>query len=108
MATVVDFVLLAIVVGIHTLVAAVLTRFFRIRLDTQWGSAIYTLVLIPIVLTGGTLFFAGALGIGGGITVQSEVLVLAAMVGLPMALGVTIDVLYVTPPEEYELPEPTE
>lgn len=108
MATVVDFVLLGIVVGIHTLLAAVLTRFFRIRLDSQWGSAVYVLILIPIVLVAGTLFFAGVLNIGSGITLQSRVLVLSALVGLPMALGVTIDVLYMTPPEEYELPEPTE
>lgn len=108
MATVVDFALLGAVVGIHTLLAAVLTRFFRIRLETQWGSAIYALVLIPVVLVAGTLFFTGVLGIGGGITLQSRVLILAALVGLPMVLGVTIDVLYVTPPDEYELPEPTE
>ncbi len=105
MATVVDFVLLGIVVGIHTLLAAVLTRFFRIRLETQWGSAVYSVLLIPIVLVVGTLFFAGALGIGGGITLQSHVLVLAALVGLPMALGITIELLYMTPPEEYELPQ---
>lgn len=108
MATVVDFVLLGAVVGIHTLLAAVLTRFFRIRLETQWGSAIYALVLIPVVLVVGTLFFTGVLGIGGGITFQSRALILAVLVGLPMALGVTIDVLYMTPPEEYELPEPTD
>ena len=32
-------------------------------------------------------------------------LVLAALVGLPMALGMTIELLYMTPPEEYELPQ---
>jgi hypothetical protein len=108
MATVVDFVLLGAVIGIHTLLAAVLTRFFRIRLDTQWGAGLYSVVLIPVVLVVGTLFFTGALGIGGGITVQSRVLLLAALIGLPMALGITIDFLYMAPPEEYELPEPTE
>lgn len=108
MATVVDIVLVGIVVGIHTMLAAVLTRFFRIRLDTQWGSAIYSLVLIPIVLVVATLFFTGVLGIGGGFDIRSRVLVLAALIGLPMALGVTVDVLYMAPPEEYDLPEPSE
>jgi hypothetical protein len=28
------------------------------------------------------------------------------MVGLPLAVGVTVDVLYMRPPEEYDLPEP--
>lgn len=108
MATVVDVVLLGVVIGVHTLVAAVLTRFFRIRLETTWGTAAYALFFIPVVLLIGTLFFTGVLGIGGGFTIRSGALVVAGLVGLPMALGMTIDVLYVTPPEEYELPEPTE
>jgi hypothetical protein len=27
------------------------------------------------------------------------------MIGLPLALGFTLDVLYVPPPEEYDLPD---
>lgn len=108
MATVVDFVLLAAVIAVHTLLAAVLTRFFRIRLQTTWGTAVYALFLIPVVLLVGTLFFTGVLGIGGGFTVRSGAFLVAALVGLPMALGMTIDVLYMTPPEEYDLPEPSE
>jgi hypothetical protein len=27
------------------------------------------------------------------------------MIGLPLALGFTLDVLYIPPPEEYDLPD---
>lgn len=108
MVSVVDLVLLGIVLAIHTFLAAVMTRFFRIRLNTRWGTAIYTVLIIPVVLTITTLVFAGVLDIGSSLNLNSRALVLALLVGLPAALGVTIDVLYVTPPDEYELPEARE
>lgn len=108
MASVVDFALVVIVLAIHTVVAAVLTRFFRVHMNTRWGTVIYAAVTVPVVLTVTTLVFAGLLNVGGGINVGSRAMALALFVGLPAVLGATIDVLYMTPPEEYELPEPVE
>ncbi|MGM0590890.1 MAG: hypothetical protein ACQETI_04540 [Halobacteriota archaeon] len=103
MVSVVNLVLFVVVLGIHTLVAAVMTRFFRLRLETQWGWVVYSVTLIPVVLLVTTLVFTGVLGIG--IDLGNPAAAVAVMIGLPLALGVTIDVLYVPPPEEYELPE---
>ena len=108
MASVADFVLVAIVLALHTVIAAVITRFFRIRLQTKWGTVIYAAFTVPVVLTVTTLVFAGLLNVGSGITIGSRAMVLALFVGLPAVLGATIDVLYMTPPEEYDLPEPAE
>jgi hypothetical protein len=47
------------------------------------------------------------IGVGSGIVVGSSTIVLALLVGLALVLGVTIDYLYVQPPEEYELPDTT-
>ena len=103
MASVLNLALFGVVLGVHTFVAAVMTRFLRLRLDTQWGTALYAAVLVPLVLGVLTLVFTGVLGIGPDL--GSELAVLGVMVGMPFALGATIDVLYMEPPEEYELPQ---
>ncbi|MFC6824153.1 hypothetical protein [Halopelagius fulvigenes] len=104
MVSVVNLVLFGAVLVGHTLLAAVLTRFFRIRLKTQWGYVVYSLLLIPVVLIVSTLVFFGVLPIGAGLNLDVPVL-LGASVGMPLALGFAIDTLYVPPPEEYDLPE---
>ncbi len=101
---VLGLVLTIVVLGVHALVAAVMTRFFRIRLSTDWGTVVYTLLFVPVVLFLLTQLFTGILGIGPNL--GSPATVLAVMVGLPLAVGVTVDVLYMRPPEEYDLPEP--
>jgi hypothetical protein len=103
MVSVVNLVLFGVVLVVHTLIAAVMTRFFRIRLKTQWGYVVYSLVLIPIVLFVTTLVFSGILDIG--VNLGDPATALGVMIGMPMALGFAIDTLYVPPPEEYDLPE---
>lgn len=101
MASLIALTLAAVVLVIHTLIAAVLARFFRIRLNTQWGWVTYTLVVTPFVLTVTTL-------VAGAVIpplFDGPALLLATFVGLPLALGFTIDLLYVPAPEEYDLPE---
>ncbi|SFR51755.1 hypothetical protein [Halogeometricum limi] len=104
MVSVLNLALFGVVLVVHTLVAAVLTRFFRIRLKTQWGYVIYSLLLTPLVLVVTTLVFFGLLPIGAGLNFDGVTL-LAISVGMPLALGFTIDTVYVPPPEEYDLPE---
>ena len=48
----------------HTIFAAVMTRFFRLRLDTQTGWIGYSLGLLPIALFISTLVVTGGLGLG--------------------------------------------
>lgn len=92
----------AIVVG-HALLAAVLTRFFRLRLDTQFGWVLYAMTLIPVVLFISTLIFTGLLQIGPNL--GSPTVVFGVMIGLPLALGLTLDLLYVAQPDEVDLPD---
>ena len=93
--------LAAVVLVAHTLITAVVVRFFRIRLNTQWGWVVYSLALTPLLLTATTL-------VSGAVIpplFENAVLLLATFVGLPLALGFTIDLLYVPAPDEYDLPE---
>ncbi|MFB6305146.1 MAG: hypothetical protein ABEH47_08260 [Haloferacaceae archaeon] len=98
---VVELVLTGVVLAAHTLLAAVMTRFLRIRMNTRWGAVVYTLLLVPVVLTVTTLLF-GQLPL---VPLGDPATVVAVMVGMPLALGFTIDVLYVPAPEEYDLPD---
>jgi hypothetical protein len=92
-----------VVLAVHTVVAAVATRFFRLRLDTQAGWIGYSLGLTPVILFASTLVFTGVLGIGPNL--GSPIVVFLVMIILPVALGMTIDLLYVTQPEDVELPQ---
>jgi hypothetical protein len=104
MATILDFALMGVVFAGNTVIAAVMTRFFRLQLKTQWGTIVYTALLVPVALVVTTIV---VFSLGVGVDLGSTGAVLGLMVGLPMALGVTIDVLYVPAPDEYELPETT-
>lgn len=98
--------LFVVVLGFHTLVAAVMTRYFRITLDTPFGTAFFIAVAIPVVLVASTLVFTGVFGIGPEI--GDPLLVFAILIVAPQAIGVLVDVLYIPPPDAYELPDTAE
>lgn len=102
MLSIIGLVLFGGVLVAHTLVAAVATRFFRLRLDTQFGWVLYSLTLIPVVLFLSTLVVSGVFQIGPNL--GSSTVVFGVMIGLPLAVGLTLDLLYVAQPEEVELP----
>jgi hypothetical protein len=106
MVSVVGLIAFGVVLVVHTLLAAVMTRFFRLRLKTQWGYVVYSFAIIPVALLVTTLLFFGVLPVGAGLNLDTPTL-LGAAIGLPLALGFTIDTLYVPAPEEYDLPERT-
>ncbi|MFB6281211.1 MAG: hypothetical protein ABEH40_04245 [Haloferacaceae archaeon] len=97
----VELLLTGVVLAAHTLIAAVTTRYLRVRLRTRWGRALYTGLLVPLVLVVTTLLF-GQLPL---VRFGNPATVVAVMIGAPFVLGATIDVLYVPAPEEYDLPE---
>lgn len=86
---------------VNTALAALMTRFFRVRLNTRWGSAIYTFLLIPAVLVITTMVFGTVLGpdLGGPGTL------LTLTVLMPGAIGVAFDYFWMPAPEEVDLPE---
>jgi len=106
MASALSIAVLLAIVALHALLAAVLTRYFRIALRSLWGTAVFVVAAIPLVLLATTFLFSGVFGLGPAL--GSPLLVLIVLIAAPMALGVFVDLLYVPPPEEYELPETTE
>jgi Na+-transporting methylmalonyl-CoA/oxaloacetate decarboxylase gamma subunit len=103
MASALSIAFLLVLVAAHTLVSAVLTRYFRIALDTRGGVAVFTVGGIPVVLLASTYVFSGLLGLGPEL--GSPAIVLTLLVAVPVGLGALVDVLYVPPPDEVELPE---
>lgn len=96
---------LLLMIGAHTLFAAVATRFLRIRLETWWGTLVYVLFLIPLALLVSTLVLSGPLGLGPNL--GSQEMVFTVVIALPLVLGYTIDVFWMPHPDEVELPDTT-
>jgi len=103
MVTLLDAFGLAVILLVNTAVVALLTRFFRVRLHTRWGSAAYAVLVSPVVLVLSTLFFSGVLKLGPDLGSATVVVVLTVV--LPMATGLTFDYVWMPAPEEVDLPE---
>ena len=92
---------LLVLLGANTLLAAVLTRVFRVRLTTRWGSVLYVLFVVPVALLVVTLVFGIVLGPDLG----DPTTVVGLTILLPMTLGIAIDYFWMPAPEDVELPE---
>lgn len=92
-----------VIILINTVITAVVIRFFRLRLSTKWGAVVYTLLLIPLVYVATTILLSGAIGFGGtGVRDRGTALILVWV--LPFTLGLSIDLFWMPPPEEIDLP----
>ena len=103
MVSVGGLVVVGVLVGLHTLAAAVGTRLLRVRLTTAWGPVVLALTLLPILLVASTLAVGGGLGIGPDL--GSPAVALFVLVAVPLGLGMAIDYLWMPAPEDVELPE---
>jgi len=103
MVSVVDTVGLAVLLLGNTAIAALLTRFLRVRMHTRWGGLVYALLLVPVVEFVVMMVFSGIFKIGPNL--GSAGAVVALTVGLPLAVGLTFDYFWMPDPEEVELPE---
>ncbi len=92
---------LAILVLVNTAAAALLTRFFRVRLQTQWGSVVYTAFSVPVVLLVSTLVLGSIFGPNLG----SAAAVVGVTILLPFSLGVAFDYFWMPAPDEVDLPD---
>jgi len=106
MVSVLGLVGLLLIVVVQTAIAALLTRLFRVRLKTRWGSLLYALLVTPIVLTLTTLLLSGVIGLGADLGSRRTAIFVTIFV--PLALGLTIDYVWMPTPEEVELPASTE
>ena len=103
MVSVIGVVGLLVLVAAHTLIAAVLTRFFRLRLDHDWAAILYTVLFVPVVLAGSTIVLSGGLGLG--LNLGDRTVAITVAIVLPLALGYVIDTIWMPDPEEVELPD---
>jgi hypothetical protein len=102
MVTAVDVVGLLVILLVNGGITALLTRFFRVRLDTEWGPVVYVVLIVPVVLVLSILVLSGLLGLGPNL--GSAGLVVGLTVVLPMALGVAFDYFWMPAPEDVDLP----
>jgi cell division protein FtsW (lipid II flippase) len=100
MASVVDIVGLLVLLGVNTAAAALLTRFFRVRLSTAWGPPLYAGTLGTLALVVSTMVIGAILGPDLG----SAGVVVGVAVLLPLAVGISVDYFWMPAPEEVDLP----
>jgi hypothetical protein len=100
MVSVLSALALVVMVGVNSLVAALMTRLFRVRLETAWGAAGFVALFVPVALTFLTIVMGSVTGPGLG----SRGMVVFLLILIPLALGVTVDVFWMPAPEEVDLP----
>lgn len=87
---------LTVLVALHTAVATVLIRFFRVRLETAWGSAMFVVVFVPVVLTISLL----VVGQAPVFVALGRDTVLLVGILFPLLLGATVDRFWLPAPDE--------
>lgn len=102
MVTVVELVGLLVILGVNSAAAALMTRYFRVSLHTQWGSVLYSLLLVPVALLVVVLVLGG---VGLGPDLGDPATVVGVTILVPMAVGMAFDYFWQPAPEEVELPE---
>jgi len=102
MVSVVDVVGLLVIVGANSALAAVLTRFFRVRLDSAWAPVLFTGLFTPVVLLVVAQVLGGVAGLG--FDLGSAAAVVAVVILLPLAMGLAFDYFWMPAPEEVDLP----
>lgn len=106
MATAVDaFGLAALVLG-NTAVAALLVRWFRVRMATAWAGPVYAVLVGAVVMLASTLLVGGFLRLGPNLGDASTV-VAVTIVG-PLSVGLAVDYFWMPAPEEVDLPDSLE
>jgi len=101
MTSIADVVGLLVILGVNSAAAALLTRFFRVRLNTRWGAALYAVLLGALVLTVLTIVLGG---VGLGPDLGNPAAVMGLTVVLPLATGIAFDYFWMPAPDDVDLP----
>jgi hypothetical protein len=102
MVSVVGLAGLLVIVLLNSAVTALMTRFFRVRLNTRWGGFLYAVLLCPFAMFVVFMLFS-VLGFGAGLGLSSGAAV-ALTILVPLALGMTFDYIWMPSPDEVDLP----
>lgn len=96
---------LLVIVLLNSALTALMTRFFRVRLNTRWGGLLYSILLCPVAMF--VVFMVlSVLGLGAGLGLSSGAAIGLAIL-VPLALGMTFDYVWMPAPDEVELPTST-
>ncbi|MBV0900469.1 hypothetical protein [Haloarcula salina] len=102
MVSVVGIAGLLVIVLVNSAVTALMTRFFRVRLNTRWGSLVYALLLCPVVMFVIVLLLSGVFSLGANLGSPAAVVLVTLLI--PLATGITFDYFWMPSPDEVDLP----
>jgi len=103
MVAVIDVVGLLAILFVNTALAALLTRFFRVQMKTDWGSAVYVATVVPVLQLVVLLFGSGILNLGPD--VGSPAMVIGLTIVTPLAVGVAFDYFWMPAPGDLDVPD---
>jgi len=92
---------LLVIVLVNSAVAALMTRFFRVRLHSRWGGLVYSILLCPLVLL--VLGVLLSVPVGPFITLDRMAFLLV-VVFVPLTVGMVFDYVWMPSPDDVELP----
>jgi len=92
---------LVVIVLVNSAVTALMTRFFRVRLNTRWGGLLYSVLLCPFA----SLILGVILSVPLGSLIDLDNFTfLTLVVVVPLVLGMTFDYVWMPSPDDVELP----
>jgi hypothetical protein len=100
---VVDVIGLAVIVLVNTVIAALLTRFFRVRMTTDWAGPVYAALFGSLALFVTTLVFGGFLALGPNL--GGHATVVGVTIVSPLVVGMAVDYFWMPAPGDVDLPE---
>lgn len=103
MVSVIGLLGLLVIVLVNSALTALMTRFFRVRLNTRWGSLVYAILLCPVAMFVVLLVLSGPLPLGDGLRLSTSATLLVT-IGIPLAVGMTFDYFWMPDPDDVELP----
>ncbi|MBX0325346.1 hypothetical protein EGH21_20170 [Halomicroarcula sp. F13] len=104
MVSVVGLVGLVVIVLVNSAVAALVTRFFRVRMNTRWGGALYSVLFGAFALL--LLSVLLSVPVGPFVTLGTVTFLTLGVV-LPLVVGMTFDYVWMPSPDEIDLPTST-
>lgn len=90
-----------VIILVNSTLAALATRFFRVRLATSWGSLLYTILFVPLGLV--VLIPVYSFLFGRFMQVGSNTVLLIVAIVVPLSLGLTFDYFWMPAPDQVEL-----
>jgi len=86
-----------VLVLVNAAVAAVLSRYFRLALETRWGAYLFTVCFVPVTYVATTIVLGGVLGLADGAFAGAKGWFFTVCWAFPFFLGLSLHLFWLPP-----------